>query len=97
MDPRGQIIVPGIEDYETIIQKRHPATQEKMRWFGYGHLPEGGPRDVSAHFTGLALTLLGILGDGPQFTIALQKLVEAKDCAVRQAIVDVEARKSNDG
>ncbi len=85
----------GVADYKNKLSKRHPATQEKMRCFEYGHLPEGGPREVSAHFTGLALQLLDILEDGPQFTIALDKLREAKDRAVSQAIVDAENKSDN--
>ena len=75
------------ETMET-LKNRHPATQEKMFWFGFGHLPDGHPREVSSLFATLAWTLLGELYDGPQLTIALDKLREAKDRAVSQAIVD---------
>jgi hypothetical protein len=34
--------------------------------------------------------LLALVGDGPEFTVALRHLVDAKDAAVRQAIADSE-------
>jgi hypothetical protein len=34
--------------------------------------------------------LLELCGDGPEFTVALRHLVDAKDAAVRQAIADGE-------
>lgn len=75
-----------------IIQEdRHPAIHEKGRWFDYEHL-KGNQRQVSAEFARLAQKLVQMLGDGPQHAIALQHLIEAKDAAVRQSIVDEEAK-----
>lgn len=34
--------------------------------------------------------LLSLVGDGPELTVALRHLVDAKDAAVRQAIADSE-------
>lgn len=65
---------------------RHPATRQIARWFGYDHLPEGKPREVSRKCALLAADLLGDLPDGPELTAGLRKLLEAKDCAVRAAI-----------
>jgi hypothetical protein len=68
---------------------RHPSTQEKLRWLVPNpNLPAGTPSDVShdCHAHGVRLTEL--LKDGPQLTIALQRLIDAKDAAVRQAIAD---------
>lgn len=67
---------------------RHPATQQIMQWFSYRHLPAGVPREVSERFTVFAGELLGQLGDGPELTAGLRKLLEAKDCLVRQALAD---------
>jgi hypothetical protein len=75
-------------EWETFLAKRHPATREKMLWFEYGHLKEGLPRSTSMKFATLAVDLVRTLSDGPQLTIALDKLREAKDRAVSQAITD---------
>jgi len=79
--------------HEPDTGERHPATQEKMRWLTPNpHLPQGLPATVSRMFFDLGIKLTGVLADGPQFTIALQRLVDAKDAAVRQAIADIETR-----
>jgi hypothetical protein len=75
------------------LKGRHPATAEKMLWFEYEHLPLGGPQEISSLFSKLAWRLVDELCDGPQFTIALDKLREAKDRAVSQAIVDGRNKK----
>ncbi len=71
---------------------RHPSTQEKLRWLVPNpNLPAGIPARVSRLFNAIGLSLLNDLKDGPQLTIALQRLIDAKDAAVRQAIADGEA------
>lgn len=70
---------------------RHRATQQVLRWFDYGHLPEGAPRTVSCHLAGVAMELAETLQDGPELTAGLRKLLEAKDCFVRQAITDSDS------
>lgn len=65
---------------------RHPATTQLLRWFAFDHLPEGLIRDTSALFSELAGDLLDTLPDGPELTAGLRKLLEAKDCCVRQAV-----------
>jgi len=73
------------------LADRHPSTQEKMRWLTPNPgLPSGLPATVSRMFFDTGVKLVGILEDGPQLTIALQRLVDAKDAAVRQAIADRE-------
>jgi hypothetical protein len=68
---------------------RHPATQSILDWFDYGHLPVGSKeRTVSIHCAGTAMELAETLSDGPELTAGLRKLLEAKDCFVRQAILD---------
>lgn len=64
----------------------HPATWQVLRFFKFEHL-QGHMRIVSAQFADLALTL--VEDDelsGPELTVALRKLMEAKDCAVRAAL-----------
>lgn len=68
------------------LRERHPAVAEVAQWFDCGHLPEH-LQLVSALFRNLAVDLLKALPDGPELAVALRKLVEAKDAAVRQAVL----------
>jgi hypothetical protein len=70
----------------TTDQPRHPATQQILRWFDFGHLPEGLPRSVAGDCFAAAHSLVAQLPDGPELTTGLRKLLEAKDCLVRAAI-----------
>jgi hypothetical protein len=73
------------------LADRHPSTQEKFRWLVPNkRLPAGPPATVAQLFADFAAQLLPVVGDGPQFTLALQQLIVAKDCAVRQAIADLD-------
>lgn len=74
----------------TEFSDRHPSTREKLRWLVPNPaLPEGAPSQVAGMFHGLGVRLARGLKDGPQLTIALQHLIDAKDAAVRQAIADL--------
>jgi len=64
----------------------HAATEQLLQYFTYDHLPEH-LQVVSKPFYALAHLLAGNpeLG-GPELTVALRKLLESKDCAVRAAL-----------
>lgn len=62
-------------------QGRHPSTVALVRQFAYAHL-DVRLVSVSEPFSHLARTLLDILPDGPELTVCLRKLIEAKNCAV---------------
>lgn len=57
-----------------------------LRWFAFGHLPSN-LQEVSRPFCDLALQIVASLDPGPERTVALRKLLEAKDAAVRAALV----------
>ena len=69
-----------------IAETRHPGVGSIARWFEYGHLAPGLPRDLSANCANLARYMLAGLPDSPELTAGLRKLLEAKDCFVRAAI-----------
>ena len=56
-----------------------------LRYFEFGHLPEH-LRAVSAPFADLATQLDASLPAGPELSVALRKLLESKDAAVRAAL-----------
>jgi hypothetical protein len=74
------------------LSTRHPSTQEKCLWLEPNpNLPPGAPATVALMFRDLRDQLLEAVGDGPQLTIGLQRLIDAKDAIVRQAIADSRA------
>lgn len=66
------------EDYKQPIDHE----ERMMKWFAFNHLPER-LQVASKPFCILADELCGICAAGPERTVALRKLLEAKDAAVR--------------
>jgi hypothetical protein len=62
----------------------HPATAQMLRFFAFEHL---APKlqEISEPFAAIADRVAHEL-DGPEATVCLRKLLEAKDCAVRAAL-----------
>lgn len=60
--------------------------------FEYKHLAGSLMRDVSRQHAALAEQMINLLPDGPELTAGLRKLLEAKDCMVRAALVALDAR-----
>ncbi len=56
--------------------------ERMLRWFEYDHLPEH-LQQVSKPFGDLATSVCDSVEGGPERTVALGKLLEAKDAAVR--------------
>ena len=59
-----------------------PTTHPLMRFFAYEHLPPH-LQEVSRPIGELAAQMDADLPDGPEKTVGLRKLLEAKDCFVR--------------
>ena len=56
-----------------------------LQFFAYAHLPPH-LQEVSAPFHALADTITKALPRNPERAVALRKLLEAKDCAVRSVL-----------
>ena len=56
-----------------------------LTYFHYAHLPLH-LQGISRPFTLLAISVVSICPRNPERTVALRKLLEAKDCAVRAMI-----------
>jgi hypothetical protein len=67
------------------IDGRHPGTVQLLGFFAYEHLPPH-LQAISAPCYDLAFDMATTLPDGPELTAGLRKLLEAKDCFVRQAV-----------
>jgi len=64
----------------------HPATEEILQYFSYDHLPKK-LQETSSMFHSLAVSIANNPNlEGPEVTVCLRKLLEAKDCAVRAAL-----------
>jgi hypothetical protein len=59
--------------------------ERMLKWFEFEHLPPG-LRAVSEPFCALAVEICAMIEPGPERTVALRKLLEAKDAAVRAAV-----------
>jgi hypothetical protein len=62
-----------------------PSPDRMLKWFEYAHLPEK-LQAISKPFGDLAHRLATDVPSGPERTVALRKLLEAKDAAVRAAL-----------
>jgi hypothetical protein len=69
---------------------RHPATQHLLDLFAFEHLPDS-LQAVSKPLHAVAHRLANDLNDGPELSAGLRKLLEAKDCLVRQRVIDLKA------
>lgn len=56
-----------------------------IKWFAWSHLPEKF-QAVSRPFGELAQLVVDTIPSGPERTVALRKLLEAKDAAVRAVV-----------
>lgn len=59
--------------------------EDMLQWFAFGHLPEGAMRETSRMFAHLAFMVVRTVPRTPERTVALRKLLEGKDAAVRAA------------
>lgn len=71
---------------------RHYSVQAKLRWLEPNPNLPPHLRDIAESIQSLALHLVEEIGDDPQLTLALQHLIDAKDCAVRAKIANLEQR-----
>jgi hypothetical protein len=57
-----------------------------LKFFSHEHLPQGSLRVTSKLFQTLALEILKFVPDNAEREMALRKLLEAKDAAVRACL-----------
>lgn len=73
----------GIEsDFATPPPIPGPPADRMLQFFTHAHLPDHLAK-VSLPFCQLAEEIVATLPSNPERTVALRKLLEAKDCAVR--------------
>lgn len=62
-----------------------PEKDQMLKWFAYEHLPDA-LKEISRPFSRLADVVDDLCEPGPERTVALRKLLEAKDAAVRSRL-----------
>lgn len=86
MIQEDQVAYGSREHAEAVAQNRHPGVHDALQWLTFSHLPSI-LQCYSSPFYGAAVSLIvEITVDSPELTTALNKLVEAKDSAVRAGI-----------
>jgi hypothetical protein len=89
-DVKIDVIKAGIDVVKNLIPvvetvARQQKTESILQFFSFMHLPPH-LQSVSHHFYELAHVLVKTLSRNPERTVALRKLLECKDAAVRAAI-----------
>lgn len=69
----------------TMSDQNTPQVEHIMQFFAFGHLP-AHLQAVSQPFAELAQKIIDTLPRNPERTVALRKLLEGKDAAVRALI-----------
>ena len=77
-------VAPDLLDEFRVVQYVEVVVDEDrmMKWFAFEHLPVS-LKDTSRMFHSLASDICADIAAGPERTVALRKLLEAKDAAVR--------------
>lgn len=83
----GNVVVTATPDGLAGLDSRHPSVRHFAPLFAYGHLP-AHLRGVSELLAVAAAKVCNMLRDGVELSAGLRRLVEAKDCLVRQAVMD---------
>jgi len=79
--------VPGTREHaEHLAEGRHQGVRDALQWLTFSHLPGDLRRFSAPFYTAAADLLTEIRSDCPELTTALNKLIEAKDSAVRAGI-----------
>lgn len=75
-----------------LTEGRHPGVVTAMAWLTFSHLPEWMQRFSRPFYQTGAELIATITSDSAELTTALNKLVEAKDWAVRAGIRDSQGK-----
>lgn len=87
--PFGQLLAP-----EEAPPSKKTMTSQILQFFAYNHLPEHLQK-ISKPFSELAESIcLQSPDDNPEREMALRKLLEAKDCAVRAYLISPAQEKA---
>lgn len=75
------------------LRAYHHAVAAVLRFFEADHLPEGPIKDMALTYRSMAYGLANRIDPDPELTVALRRLLESKDAAVRAVVVMEKARQ----
>jgi hypothetical protein len=89
MTPENDKVLPGTHVYAPVPPVQPPRIEQEpmLQFFRYEHLRHD-LQPISKVFSELAHDLVVTLPRNPERTVALRKLMEAKDCAVRALLYE---------
>ncbi len=73
------------QEFDALVDKVREEDEPMLRFFGFEHLPPH-LKVVSCKFYELACDIVALVPRNAERTIALRKLLESKDCAVRATL-----------
>lgn len=76
-------------------QRAHPGVAHLVQMFDHDHLPPH-LQEVAEPMQEMAQYFAGTLLPGPELSAGLRKLLEAKDCFVRQAVADQRNKQTKE-
>ena len=84
-DPQPEFVLGTAEHAARLTEGRHPGVVTAMAWLAFSHLPEH-LQVFARPFYQTGAELVVIIADSAELTTTLNRLVEAKDWAVRAGI-----------
>lgn len=75
----------AVPEDESLRPKGPPAI---LQFFRYDHLASDGLKEASVLFSNVAYSMVEHVPDNPERDVALRKLLEAKDAAVRAVLYE---------
>lgn len=71
---------------EQVAHGRHPAVRDALQWLTFAHLPKPLQRFSQPFYAAACEIVETITTDSPELTTAINRIIEAKDSAVRAGI-----------
>lgn len=91
-DPQPEFVLGTAEHAARLTEGRHPGVVTAMAWLAFSHLPEHLRVYARPFYQTGAELVVSLPVDSAELTTTLNKLVEAKDWAVRAAIRFVQGK-----
>lgn len=77
----------GTREHALAVTKgRHPGVRDALQWLAFAHLPEALQNYSRPFYQTAVEMILNIATDSPELTTSLNKMIGAKDWAVRAGI-----------
>lgn len=83
----GEPIQPGTSEHAiALTEGRHPGIRDGLQWLTYSHLPPALQRFSKLFYEAAVALVQAVPTDSPELTTAINRLIAAKDSAVRAGI-----------